>query len=356
MRRARRLGAAVLLLCASVVASALVLEGGVLLVLGEQPKFPRRVVGAEFGVRINQPNARYRHKSADVTVHFRINGRGLRADREYPYEKAAGVRRIVSLGDSFTVGYEVEVEQTFSAVLERELRRRGHRIEVLNAGVSGYSTAEALIYFERELLRYEPDLVLISFFANDLADNARTGLFGLVDGALVETAQTYVPAGGLGNFLNRNSFFNWLAERSNAFVLLKERVTILFKARVLDRSARSLEPMATGAGPTPDQRLLAAALYERLYRVCQRSGIGLVIQTIPTVDQPQSPARLIDVFPLDEFPIDRPGLALFPALQALEPALGSARLYHHRSHGHWTPEAHRLSGEALAELIDSRGL
>ncbi|MEZ4290376.1 MAG: hypothetical protein R3E53_07505 [Myxococcota bacterium] len=52
-------------------------------------------------------------------------------------------------------------------MLEQELRRAGLQVEVLNAGVSGYSNAEALLYLERELLKYDPDLVLLSFFAND---------------------------------------------------------------------------------------------------------------------------------------------------------------------------------------------
>ena len=42
-------------LIASAVIGGLLLEAGVLLLFGEQPKFPRRVVGAPFGLRITSP-------------------------------------------------------------------------------------------------------------------------------------------------------------------------------------------------------------------------------------------------------------------------------------------------------------
>ena len=45
--------------------------------------------------------------------------------------------------------------------LEQVLRRRGYDVEVLNAGVSGFSTAEEYLYLERELFRYDPDVVVL---------------------------------------------------------------------------------------------------------------------------------------------------------------------------------------------------
>jgi hypothetical protein len=142
------------------------------------------VVEAPWGLRYNDPGSKYRHKSADGTWWFRINRQGMRDNRDFSYKKPDGVKRIISLGDSFTIGYQVDVDQTFSAVLERELQKAGHDVEVLNAGVSGFSNAEEALYLERELLKYDPDLVVLSFYSNDLTDNVRTGLFRLKDGNL----------------------------------------------------------------------------------------------------------------------------------------------------------------------------
>ncbi len=276
-----------------VVLACIVTEVFVLVVYGEQPKFPRHVVEAEWGLRYNEPEARYRHKSADVNIRFRINAQGMRADHDYSYTKPEGVKRIVSLGDSFTIGYEVDVEQCFSSVLERELDDAGIRVEVLNCGVSGFSNAEECLYLERELMKYEPDLVLVSFYGNDLVDNVRTGLFRLADNELVETKWRYVPAGRLGNFLNTNWFFNQLSARSNAFVLIKERLTSTIKRKMVEQNVDNLKA-AGGKGAEDvattnrdsklageDQKRLAAAIFTRIKSFLGEHGIPLVIHTIP---------------------------------------------------------------------------
>jgi lysophospholipase L1-like esterase len=358
MEKRGRLTGTIVLMAVSAALSALLLEGGVLLILGEQVKFPRHVVGASFGLRINEPGSSYRHKSADVEVRFRINNQGMRADRGFSYEKPEGLFRIVSLGDSFTVGYEVEVEETFSSVIERELRALGVPVEVLNAGVSGYSNAEALLYLERELLRYSPDLVLISFFGNDLVDNVRSGLFELEASRLVPNASRYVPAGRLGDFLNRNPILNLLSERSNAFALVKERLTNLAKKRIVRENLEQLGQAET-ATRTDDQktsyrRRLAAAIFERIYRMARERGIPLVIQSIPS--RRRDPVRLVELFPLSEFDVTRDGVWFFAAKDVLDPLTGRELLYYEFSHSHWTPRSHDVAGRALADLIFSNGL
>lgn len=345
----------------SLIIACLVLEVGVLLLAGEQPKFPRRVVGAEFGLRINEPNALYRHKSLDTTVWFRINGQGLRADRDFTREKPAGLKRIVSLGDSYTVGYEVEGDETFAAVLERKLVDSGVRAEVLNAGVSGYSTAEECLYLERELLGYSPDLVVVSFYVNDLVDNYRSGLFRLENGTLVEAAQSYVPGGGLGNYLNTNPIFSWLSGYSNAFALLKEAATQIAKRQMVEKNLAQVAHASGAAEPggaagSVGERKLAAAIFDRIWRTTQARGIPLLIQSIPIPSPVVDPTTLVDAFPLAEFDVNRPGLVFFSAKEVLDPYLGKEKLYWTRSHGHWTPLAHRLDGEALARIVLERNL
>ena len=94
-------------------------------------------------MRYNEPNSSYRHITRESTWHFHFNGQGMRADRDYAYVKPPGIKRIITIGDSFTSGVGAENDQTFSSVLERELDLAGHRIEVLNTGVGGFGTAEA---------------------------------------------------------------------------------------------------------------------------------------------------------------------------------------------------------------------
>jgi hypothetical protein len=346
------------LLTLSLVVSGALLEFGVRILLGPQVKFPRRVVGAPWGLRINEPGAVYSHHSPDVHVRFRINGQGMRADRDFRYEKPPGIHRILSLGDSFTVGYEVESSETFSSVLEQTLERKGRPVEVLNTGVSGFSTAEAYLYLERELWKYQPDLVLLSFYVNDIVDNVRTGLFALRDDGLIPLENSYVPGGGLGDYLNTNMLFSLLSEHSDGFSLFKEKLTYVLKRRMVERSlARVTHAAETNgdAASTLDaqgiyEESLAAALLDAVASSCRERGVPLVIHSIP-YEAPGTHA-LVDALPA-RFNADQPGVVVLRAAEVLAPNVGRELLYWKRSHYHWTPLSHRIVGEALADLIES---
>jgi acyl-CoA thioesterase-1 len=57
---------------------------------------------------------------------------------------ASGAPRIVILGDSLTAGLGLDREQAFPSLLQKRVDRLGHRYEVVNAGVSGDTTAGGL--------------------------------------------------------------------------------------------------------------------------------------------------------------------------------------------------------------------
>jgi acyl-CoA thioesterase-1 len=73
---------------------------------------------------------------------------------------------IVAFGDSLTAGPGLRPEQTYPAVLQRELENAGHRYRVVNAGVSGETTAEGLLRFSRALPA-DARVVIIAMGAND---------------------------------------------------------------------------------------------------------------------------------------------------------------------------------------------
>jgi lysophospholipase L1-like esterase len=94
-------------------------------------------------------------------------------------EKDKNTFRIISLGDSVTWGWPIEnPEDVYPAILETVLNeyRPERRYEVINAGVVGWTSFQGLACFKKYLLRYHPDLVLISFGPNDCIDNEDEGL------------------------------------------------------------------------------------------------------------------------------------------------------------------------------------
>jgi hypothetical protein len=242
-------------------------------------------------------------------------------------------------------------------VLERELKKKNQNVEVLNAGVSGYSTAEAALYLERELIKYQPDVVVHSFYENDFIDNVRADLFRLDGSTLVAAGESYVPAGRLGNFLNSNVIFNLLSERSNAFAFAKERITLIVKD-VIDSRNQSLEegsaPAAAAAAADRRvqeeyERRLLAAIVNRMYQFLHTRNIPLVVLGIPQTPRPGQTA-LVARFPHDLVDVTRPGFEFVTGERFLGRYVGTHLLYNRFSLNHWTPIAHEAAGQAIADL------
>lgn len=107
-----------------------------------------------------------------------INSDGLR-DREHAVAKPPNTLRIAVLGDSFPEALQVDQEEAFWAIMEKQLQGcenlKGRNIEVLNFGVSGFGTTKELLDLRRRVWKYSPDIILLSFTTgNDLADNSPT--------------------------------------------------------------------------------------------------------------------------------------------------------------------------------------
>ena len=80
---------------------------------------------------------------------------------------AAGPERvIVAFGDSLTAGLGVPADQTYPARLGERLRREGYDYKVVNAGVSGDSTAGGLRRVDWAL-RLKPEIVILELGVND---------------------------------------------------------------------------------------------------------------------------------------------------------------------------------------------
>lgn len=120
------------------------------------------------------PNDRFSWNTEGRDVEVEINSLGLR-DKEYPYQKPADTLRVLVLGDSFPEALQVPLDESFSEVLESALAGAApgaRKIEVLNAGVSGYGTDNALLFFLNEGYKYSPDIVLLTFYiGNDVRNN-----------------------------------------------------------------------------------------------------------------------------------------------------------------------------------------
>lgn len=77
--------------------------------------------------------------------------------------------RLLAFGDSLTAGNGITLEQAFPARLEARLSKKGHKnVRIINAGVSGETTAGGLTRLEWTLEGEKPDAVILELGANDM--------------------------------------------------------------------------------------------------------------------------------------------------------------------------------------------
>jgi len=82
-------------------------------------------------------------------------------------DSAGKTLQLVAFGDSLSAGYNLSQEQAFPAVLEKALRDKGYKVEVINAGVSG-DTVQAGLERVDWSVPDGTDGVILELGANDM--------------------------------------------------------------------------------------------------------------------------------------------------------------------------------------------
>ncbi len=182
MARLRPLAGNLILVLASLGFGLLVLELGLRLVLagrgGDEDGAAQQYL--EFDERLGwrkRPGAQALFRRKEYVQSIQINSLGQR-DRERVYDKAPGTFRILALGDSYLEGYTVPLEFTTTQLLERRLSRPECAVQVLNAGTAGYSTDQEYLFFKYEGWRYEPNVVALFFYYNDIQPTLHDAYYG----------------------------------------------------------------------------------------------------------------------------------------------------------------------------------
>ena len=101
--------------------------------------------------------------------HLVENNRYGFRERDFETPKPPGVFRIMVLGDSFTWGEGLAIEERYTNIAEQMLNKatRGTHFEVLNFGVRGASTEQARRLLRNYLKVVQPDLIVVGFGLND---------------------------------------------------------------------------------------------------------------------------------------------------------------------------------------------
>jgi acyl-CoA thioesterase I len=84
-----------------------------------------------------------------------------------PVTHPSDTPRIIFLGDSLTAGLGLDVEDSYPSLIQQRLDKDGYRYQVVNAGVSGDTTAGALRRVEWTLGEGRPRIMVVALGGND---------------------------------------------------------------------------------------------------------------------------------------------------------------------------------------------
>lgn len=292
------------------------------------------------------------------------NSKGLR-DHETTLEKPADTRRILVLGDSFTVGVNVEMEDAYPQVLERLLNEgAASTVEVINAAVGGTSPFQYAQYFDHYGEDYSPDEVLVGFFVgNDTYDLAQS----VEDLATAVNGQRVSRKAAAGNFVKLRIM---LHQHSNLVRLVQGASLIEVSAMRQDCEDFSDNLIGIAQHRVQNHRIdkgsnraLSANAVNQILRIKQKAdsmGIPLTVALIPDELQINEALRK-RVMPAEEshhYDFTLPqrllaeefaalGIATFDLLPVF---LNDPRcLYMNDSH--WTPDGNVLAASAIARYL-----
>lgn len=322
---------------------------------------------------------------------FRINALGLRDD-EVSTEKPPGVKRILMLGDSMTVGWGVEQADCFAGRLDDLLNRgrgaiepSGPRYEVVNCGwASWYTTDGAYVFLKHRIEELDPDLVILDFFLNDPAelrpDDWRPRAADLPDSiAAPPDAEREAGAGTIPRRIR-----DYLAQRSYVLNLLRQIWKGSVQRRALGEDVFTLEAARRAEYPACAVLLFAETYppdFELRFRLTERllvgmrdllteRGAGFAVAIMPADFQivPEKRERygILPVIFHDRPYVEakaqagvtalcqRNGIPVVDLLPALREQCTADCFFSYDPH--LTPEGHAVVAEAMAEYLRASGL
>lgn len=306
---------------------------------------PRYVQAGDFGMRVNMPNQTYTHSTAEYTVEIRTNAQGIRADKDISYENKGRKKRIVVLGDSFGMGYGVELRDSFTEKMKNGLELViDQEIEVINLSVSGYGTAEQLLMLENEGIKYHPDLVLLTWHATDSMENVRSGIFEMVDGQLQRKNAEFLPGVKIREFLFDFKLYRWLAGNSHLYNWVRREASLVAKKLlVLRKKQTSVETKGVGDTLKPPKDRLSIALLKRIERIAKEVGAPLLLLEIPIRVSRTEFMGSASEYIRTEFDMINPVIEFKKHPNDM--------IYWEKSHGHFTVIGCEIIGQVLAREI-----
>ena len=296
---------------------------------------------------VHQPGQEGIFETPQFRTSVHINQKGLRDD-EHAYERANNTKRILVIGDSFAWGYGVEESERFSELLETSLG-----VEVINAGVSGYSTDQELLWFRNEGIKYDVDLVILIFTGNDIGDNDRQLIntiyykphFVKEDGQLILKGDPVPKAS------RQSKLIYYLSQRSAFVYLLVQRYfdLLTYYNRTVNTGTSSRTLSTSGTNSVEEPFELTITLLDDIRENAKAKEANFMIVATDgwwNSRSEQTYADFIDALQTNKFLVlDVESIAGF-----------NPEKMHIPNDGHWNTTGHQFVAEQIKDFIENNEL
>lgn len=120
---------------------------------------------------VHEPGLSFKMQGPEFSYPRKANSLGL-SDYEPVVEKDTGEIRLITLGDSFTEGDGAPFDSSYPQQVKQLLGKKysNRKFSLINAGVFGSDPYFDYILLKERLLKYKPDLIVISLSTGDLYD------------------------------------------------------------------------------------------------------------------------------------------------------------------------------------------
>ncbi len=128
---------------------------------------------AKYGYTLKRNfHQKYHYLGSDFVMEVQTNSLGHRY-KEYDSLtfNDPNIKKILLIGDSFTFGYGINLEDQFGFNLEKLLNKSNDNFMIINAGVGGWGTLQATCYANDNFSFFKPDIIIYTFCGNDPEDD-----------------------------------------------------------------------------------------------------------------------------------------------------------------------------------------
>ena len=195
---------------------------------------------------------------ADVEI--KINRQGL---RDYERELSPSAEPIIVVGDSFTFGHGVALEEIWPTLLENKLREKSLPYDVIKGGVLGFGWRQYYQQYQRLVQDFPRHSLVIVGFTVDAGERVAKGFevkggilvkrfypnLVSLDGLVYEKASRHEWVNRVDAFLRSHSyFFRWLNQR---LVFIFHRAKRALRERLGSTPHPALSPAREKINSTP---------------------------------------------------------------------------------------------------------